>query len=118
MKRTFGVVVSSLVVTGSAFATFYWCSRPLLRIFRISEYANGIALVALLFICIGCVLIGTTVGLFLFPLVLRPFVSPAEFWAWFGRERGVVFPLLNRVLERWAALLYGQRTSVKVVRGN
>ncbi len=118
MKRTFCVLVSSGVVTGSAFACFYWCSRPLLRVFGISEYANGIALIGLLVICVGCVLVGTTVGLFLFPLVLRPFLSSADFWGWIGAERSVTIPFFDPVLERWAGLLYGKRVRATVSRGN
>ena len=106
-------LVSSLVVTASAFAGFYWMSRPLLRFFGISEYAHGIAVVYLLLVCIGPVLIGTIVGLFLFPAVLRPFVSPADFWGWIGAERGVKIPLLDPLFEAWAAVLYGSRIHSK-----
>jgi hypothetical protein len=113
MNRTACGLVSSLIITCSAFAGFYWCSRPLLRMFGVSENANGIALIPFLLICVGSVLLGTVVGLFLFPLALRPFLSPEEFWGWIGAERGVTIPLLDPLLEGWAALLYGKRLQPK-----
>lgn len=116
MNRNACTLISAVIVTASAFAGFYWCSRPLLHYFGISEYAHGIALVALILICIFCVVIGMIVGLFLFPVALRPFLSSAEFWAWIGRERAVTIPLLDPVLERWAVFLYGKRGHVKSSR--
>jgi hypothetical protein len=109
MNRKICALVSSLVVTGCAFAGFYWCSRPLLQLFGVSEYAQGIGLAPFLLICVGSVLIGTVVGLFLFPVVLRPFLSSANFWGWIDAERGVTIPLLDPLLKRWAVLLYGKR---------
>jgi hypothetical protein len=112
MTKAACALVSTVVVTLSAFGGFYYLSRPLLRAFGISEYANGIALVGLLVICIGSVLVGTIVGFFLFPLVLRPFTSAEKFWGWIGSARGITLPYLDPLLERWAVLLYGPRPHV------
>ena len=113
MNRKVCGLLSSLVVTCSAFAGFYWCSRPLLRLFNVSEYAHGFALIPFLAICIGSAAIGTIFGLFLFPLVLRPFLSASEFWGWIGAERSVTIPFLDPWLERWATVLYGKRIRAK-----
>lgn len=109
MNRTACALLSTVVVTVSAYAGFYFLSHPLLRAFGISEYAHGFALVGLLAICIASVVVGSIVGFFLFPLVLRPFTSAEEFWSWIGSARGVTVPFLDPLLERWAAVLYGAR---------
>ena len=114
-RKVFGRL-SSLVVTCSAFAGFYWCSRPLLRLFNVSEYAHGVDLAPFLAICIGSVAIGAIFGLFLFPLLLRPFLSAADFWGWIGAERSVTIPLLDPLLERWASALYGKRIRAQRAR--
>jgi len=67
-------------------------------------------------ICIGSVAIGAIFGLFLFPLVLRPFLSAADFWGWIGAERSVTIPLLDPLLERWASALYGKRIRAQRAR--
>jgi hypothetical protein len=113
MKKITCILLASVVVTVSAFAGFYFISRPLLRYFGVSEYANGAALVPFLMICIGCVVIGAIAGLFLFPVALRPFLSSSEFWLWIRAERKVTVPLLDPVLERWAVQLYGPRSHAK-----
>ena len=92
MSRKVCDLIGSLVVTFGAFAGFYWCSRPLLRLFNVSEYAQGVALIPFLGICIGSVAIGTILGLFLFPLLLRPFLSASDFWGWIGAERSTNIP--------------------------
>ena len=109
MNRNACGLVSSAIVTSSAFAGFFFLSRPLLRLLSISEYARGADVAALLAICILCVLAGTVVGLFIFPVVLRPFVSSSDFWGWIGTERGIKIPYLDSILDRWATLLYGRR---------
>jgi hypothetical protein len=109
MNKTLYVLASSLVVTGSAFAGFYFLAERIGHFFGLSDYAHGIALLPVLIICVGTALFGIVVGLFLFPLVLRPFVSSVDFWDWIGKERSVRIPLLDPVLERWATLLYGKR---------
>jgi hypothetical protein len=109
MNRSAYAIVSSLIVTGSAFAGFYWLARPIGKALGISEFAHGLALIPVLAICIGTVVVGTVVGLFLFPLALRPFVSPTDFWGWIGTAKGVTIPILDPLLERWASLLYGKR---------
>jgi hypothetical protein len=114
MNRIVCNLVGSMIVTASAFAGLYWCSRPLLHYFGVSEDADGIALVPFLVICLGCVVIGMIVGLF--PVALRPFLSSAEFWYWIGTERTVTIPLLNPVLERWAVLFYGNRSDARSPR--
>src|SRR5271166_4702812 len=113
MKRTLCVLVSSLVVTVCAFGGFFFLAQRLGYFLGISEYASGLALIPLLLICVGTASIGAIVGCFLLPLVLRPFLPSDDFWAWIGAERGVAVPLLDPVLERWAALLYGKRTHNK-----
>jgi hypothetical protein len=109
MNRNACAVISSAVVTVCAFAAFYFLSRPLLRLFGISEYAHGPAVVGMLVIFVGCVIVGAVIGFFAFPLVLRPFTSSEEFWGWIGSSRGITFPYLDPLLERWAAFLYGER---------
>lgn len=101
------------MVTASAFAGFYWGAPPLLRYFNISESAQGVALLAFLCICIACTLGGLLVGLILYPLVLRPLVSPREYWAWVGNEHAVTIPGIGLVLERWSVFLYGSRVDKK-----
>jgi hypothetical protein len=109
MNRAACTLVSTVVVTVSAYGGFYFLSRPLSRAFGISEYAHGIALLGVLGICISSVVVGSVVGFFLFPAILRPFISAEDFWGWIGSSRGVTFPCLDPLLERWAALLYGTR---------
>jgi hypothetical protein len=118
VNRTLCVLVATLVVTASAFAGFYFCAQPLGHFFGLSDYASGIKLVPVLVICVGCVLMGTVVGVFLFPLVLRPFVSSSDFWSWIRAERGVRIPVLDPILERRAVLLYAKRNSAKGGHGN
>ena len=105
-----------MIVTASAYAVFYWCSRPLLHYFGVSEYAHSIGLVPILVICIGCVVIGGIVGLFLFPVALRPFLSSAKFWDWIGTERTVTIPWLDPILEGWAVLFHGKRSDARSPR--
>lgn len=114
MKKVVCTLLSALVVTTSAGLGFYFLSRPLLRMFGISEYANGVALIALLAICIASVIAGSLIGIFLFPVVLRPFCSSVDFWGWIGSTPGVALPYLDRLLERWALLLYGPRPSAQM----
>jgi hypothetical protein len=109
MNKAACTIVSTLVVTVSAFGGFYLLSRPLLRAFGISEYATGVSLLGLLVICTTSALVGTVIGFLLFPAVLRPFTSAEEFWGWIGSSRGIKLPGLDPVLERWAVLLYGPR---------
>lgn len=109
MKKVAYTFTSAVVVTTSAGLGFYLLSRPLLRMFGMSEYANGVALISLLAVCIACVIAGAAIGIFLFPLVLRPFCSSADFWGWIGSTPGMAIPYLDRLLERWTMLLYGPR---------
>jgi hypothetical protein len=109
MKRIASLLLASIVVAVSTFAGFFYLSKPLLHYLGISEYAHGAALLPFLVICIGCAAIGMIAGLFLFPVALRPFLSSPEFWHWIRRERNVAIPLLDPLLERWAAQLYGPR---------
>lgn len=109
MKRTACALVSTVIVTVSALAGFYFLSRPLLHAFGISEYAHGVALIGLLAICLASVAVGSIVGVFLFPVVLRPFTSAEDFWGWIGSSRGITLPYVDPLLERWAAVLYGSR---------
>jgi hypothetical protein len=109
MHRSAYGLISAVVVAASAYAGFYFLSRPLMRALGLSEYATGAASLALIGVCLAAVLVGTIAGFFLFPLVLRPFVSPVDFWSWIGSERGLTIPYLDSSLERWAALLYGAR---------
>lgn len=109
MKKVTCTLTSAVVVTTSAGLGFYLLSRPLLRMLGISEYANGVALIGLLAVCIVCVMAGAFIGIFLFPLVLRSFCSPSDFWGWLGSTPGMALPYLDRLLERWMMLLYGPR---------
>jgi hypothetical protein len=109
MNRNACALVSTVVVTASAYAGFYFLSRPLLHAFGISEYAHGVALLGLLAVCIASVVVGSVVGFFLFPAVLRPFTSAEDFWGWIGSSRSITLPYLDPLLERWAAVLYGAR---------
>jgi len=108
MNRFLYLGVSQLVVLGSAFATFYWGSRPLLQMLGISEYAHGLQLMPLLTICIGSVIAGAIVGVFLIPAVLRPFISSATFWERHRIERSMKIPVLTPALEYWCEALYGK----------
>jgi hypothetical protein len=109
MHRTACALVSSVVVAVSAYGGFHFLTPPLARAFGVSEYAHGIAVVGVLAICISGVLVGTVVGFFLFPAVLRPFTSAEDFWGWVGSSRGITLPYLDPLLERWATALYGAR---------
>jgi hypothetical protein len=108
MNRLLYLGVSQLVVLGSAFATFYWGSRPLLQMFGISEYANGRELIPLLTICIGTTVAGAIAGVFLIPVILRPFISSGTFWERHRFERSMKIPVLTPALEYWCEFLYGK----------
>jgi hypothetical protein len=85
-------LTSGLVVVASAFSGFYWGAPYVLQYLGISESAHGSALFPLLLVCVACTLIGLLIGLFLYPLVLRPMLSPIEYWAWMDGERKIKYP--------------------------
>jgi len=64
--------------------------------------------VALLLVYLCSILTGSVLGLFLIPVVLRPFVSPAAFWDWIRDEPLVNIPLLSPLLKRWYEVVYGK----------
>jgi hypothetical protein len=106
-KQVVYSLVCSLTVTASAYGGFALAGRPTANYFGISEYAVGFPAFLLCIIFLFWVVIGLVVDLFLYPLVLRPFVSSAQYWAWAGSIMGVRVPVLSPVLESWSKTLYG-----------
>lgn len=110
MSRIGCGLTSGLVVVASAFSGFYWGAPYVLQYLGISESAHGSALFPLLLVCVACTLIGLLIGLFLYPLVLRPMLSPIEYWAWMDGERKIKYPPgINHVLEWWSVFVYGPK---------
>ena len=113
MPRVLIVLIANIVVLGSCGASLYWVAPAILRLCGISEYASGFAAFELILICIGSVLFGAVAGLFLFPLALRPFLSGVAYWDWIRREPGWKIPVLDRLLDQWATVLFGGEASNK-----
>ena len=102
------LVVGNVLVLGCAFGCFYWLAPKLLRVFGISEYAQGASVAGLLAICIGCFLIGGIVGLLLIPVVLRPLVAPSAYWRWVANEPTLNVPIVSPCLSRWSEMAFGK----------
>lgn len=102
-------LVSGIVVVVSAYGALQWGAPSLLQYFWISESAQGAALFLLLFVCLACTLGGFVIGLFLYPLVLRPVLAPIEYWAWMDGEQKISIPGLSHILERWSVFVYGPK---------
>ncbi len=121
LKQSIYVLVGQLVIAGCGFAGFYILSRPLLHLFGLSEYGVGVVKIALILIFVCSVAIGAIVGMFLFPVVLRPFVTSEEFWNFINAKEqrtttgleplmkllDPLIKLLDPLMERWAVFLYG-----------
>jgi len=95
------------VVLASCYASFRWVAPIGLRFFGLSQYANGAQLIPLLLIGVGSVVLGFVVGMFAVPVLLRPFVRPARFWALWGRSGTINVLGLSAPLKLWYRLLYG-----------
>jgi hypothetical protein len=109
MSRVFCLVVAQIVVLGCCALSIYLLAPRIGQWSGIPAYASGWELILVFLICIFSVAVGFTVGIFAFPLVLRPFVSSATFWQWAGRERSLKIPVIDPIHNQWCRLLYGAR---------
>ena len=106
MVRVFCIVVTQVVVLGCCVASIYLLGPVALKFLGISEYARGLDLFFLCLVGLGCVILGSLVGLFAFPLILWPVVSPTVFWHWAASARSVKIPLLSALHDLWCRFLY------------
>lgn len=108
MQKASFTILSSLIVTLSAFAGFFWGAQWLVRQLHISEFATGFE--RLIFLCIYVIgtIGGLIMGLFLYPLVLRQISTSEQYWAWVGGQTKAQVPLLSQLLHWWSKVLFGQ----------
>ena len=110
MSRLGHTLLAQVVTLGSSFASFYFVSPRLLELFGISQYAYSIDRFYLLLICVGCVLAGFAIGLFAFPLLLRPFVTSASFSDWMNSQRALNVPGIGSLFGRWCRFLFDKNS--------
>jgi hypothetical protein len=109
MRNAIYTSVATLVPIAVAGAILWLVLPRLGYLLGIPDDPHGLETAFALTVCVATAVIGFIIGVFAYPVVLRPFASSSQFWGWVESTQMVSVLLLGATLERWATLLYGKR---------